>query len=343
MGLDSTQPYAICGRNMDWGQDMDEKLFVFPRKMQRSSDSDVVRKNAIPPWESKYGSVITSVYDRATTDGMNEAGLAGHALWLGKTDYGQRDPDRPGIDANRVLQYFLDNFATVKEVVDHLREEKIQIVKTYVPSPIGPKEIKCHLAMEDAKGESLIVEYVEGKNGEPDIFYSGEVPGYQGEYDVLTNDPVFEKQLENLKKYDGFGGKEPLPGTTDAAERFVRAAFYLKSLPDPENQREAIAGVLSVMRSSAQPFRNPSKDKEYESATRWRTVSDLEQKLYMYESSLYPNLVWIKLDNIDFDKLDKILVFDLTKHREAIGDISDCLEKNTCLEETTQDIFAPAS
>lgn len=221
-------------------------------------------------------------------------------------------------------------------MVDDLRAKNIQVIPTYVDrgsTTIERQPVKCHLAMEDASGESLILQYLK-ENGEPDIFYSGEVPGYQGEYDVLTNDPPFEEQLENLQKYKGFGGTLPLPGTTASAERFVRAAFYLKSLPDPTNEREAIAGVLSVMRSSAQPFRNPSTDKPYVSATRWRTVSDLDQKLYMYESSLYPTIVWIKLDESLFDNQDKIRVFDLTNHREAIGDISDQLE------EATKDPFA---
>jgi len=118
LGLNSTQPYAICGRNMDWGNDMKEKLFVFPRGLKRSSNAKWVPNNGID-WVSKYGSVSTVTYDQGTSDGMNEKGLAVHALWLSQSNYGKRDPNRPGIDADRMLQYFLDNFATVKAHIPH--------------------------------------------------------------------------------------------------------------------------------------------------------------------------------------------------------------------------------
>jgi penicillin V acylase-like amidase (Ntn superfamily) len=39
-------------------------------------------------WTSKYGSVITSAYEIASRDGMNERSLASHMLWLAESDYG---------------------------------------------------------------------------------------------------------------------------------------------------------------------------------------------------------------------------------------------------------------
>jgi penicillin V acylase-like amidase (Ntn superfamily) len=67
--------------------------------------------------------------------------------------------------------------------------------------------------------------------------------------------PTFDKQLENLKQYQGFGGDKYLPGTTEAADRFVRAAYYQKSLlRDVTTAREAVAGVISVARNVSQPF-----------------------------------------------------------------------------------------
>ena len=115
-----------------------------------------------------------------------------------------------------------------------------------------------------------------------------------------------------------------MPGTTDAADRFVRGVFYLKSLPEPANQREAIAGVLSVMRSTAQPFRVPDSG-AYASSTRWRTVAALTEKLYLYESSLYPTLIWLDAKKLDFKEGSGVRVFDLAKNREAIGDVSEKL------------------
>ena len=43
----------------------------------------------------------------------------------------------------------------------------------------------------------------------------------------MTNSPTFEKQQENLKQYQGFGGNKPIPGTSSAQDRFVRASYYM--------------------------------------------------------------------------------------------------------------------
>jgi choloylglycine hydrolase len=75
-------------------------------------------------WSSKYRSVITSAYNIASTDGMNEKSLAGHMLWIAQSDYGKRDENIPGL----WLQLFLDNFATVNEAVSFVQEHPLQLV-----------------------------------------------------------------------------------------------------------------------------------------------------------------------------------------------------------------------
>ena len=39
-------------------------------------------------WTSSYGSVISSFYNIATVEGMNEAGLVANTLYLVESDYG---------------------------------------------------------------------------------------------------------------------------------------------------------------------------------------------------------------------------------------------------------------
>lgn len=192
------------------------------------------------------------------------------------------------------------------------------------------REIKNHMAIEDAQGESAIIESIDDGNGgvKRNIYYSGDIPNYSIEYNVLSNSPIFEKQLCNLKQYKGFGGDLHLPGTSDSADRFVRAAFYLKSLPEPKNHHEAIAGVLSVMRSVAQPFRVPESNQPYASSTQWRTIVSCKEKLYLYESSFYPTLIWLEANKLDFSEGSHIRVFDLTQNQQAIGDVSGQLRRS---------------
>jgi penicillin V acylase-like amidase (Ntn superfamily) len=74
------------------------------------------------------------------------------------------------------------------------------------------------MMIEDLSGDAAIFEYTYG--GRSKVYHNKE-------YDVMTNSPPpFNKQLENLKQYQWFGGNRRLPGSTEAADRFVRTAYY---------------------------------------------------------------------------------------------------------------------
>ncbi|WP_245536744.1 linear amide C-N hydrolase [Solitalea canadensis] len=45
-----------------------------------------------------------------------------------------------------------------------------------------------------------------------------------------------------------------LPGTNRAADRFVRASFYINSIPQSEDTHIAVASVFSVIRNCSVPF-----------------------------------------------------------------------------------------
>ncbi len=56
---------TVTGRSMDWLEDMHSNLWILPRGMNR----DGAMGEASLKWTSKYGSVITSVYEAGTADG----------------------------------------------------------------------------------------------------------------------------------------------------------------------------------------------------------------------------------------------------------------------------------
>lgn len=76
---------------------------------------------------SKYGSVIASGYDIATTDGVNEKGLNANLLWLAESDYPNALAigEKPTLAISLWAQYMLDNFATVAEAVEFLETEPL--------------------------------------------------------------------------------------------------------------------------------------------------------------------------------------------------------------------------
>jgi choloylglycine hydrolase len=234
-------------------------------------------------------------------------------LWLTESDYGRRDPARPGLSLGMWTQYFLDNFATVAEAVAAARTPAFQLVGTSYQG----RTAAVHLALRDRSGDSAVIEYI---GGVPKVYHGRDMP-------VMTNSPPFDQQLDRLKEFKGFGGDQVLPGTTEAADRFVRAAYYLAHLPKPAHHREAVAGILSVMRNVSQPFGTPDPARPYISATRWRTVADLTNRVYFFESTMNPGIVWVRLDRIDFAKGQPVRRVDLQTNPDMIGDVTAKLRR----------------
>ena len=78
------QNTVITARSMDWNEDLLSDLWAFPRGLQRTSPGSEKSVS----WVSKYGSVITSAYNAASADGMNEKGLNVCLLYLAESQYG---------------------------------------------------------------------------------------------------------------------------------------------------------------------------------------------------------------------------------------------------------------
>lgn len=296
----------VVGRTMDWFEDTKTNLWVLPRGIQRDGG---VGKNSLM-WTSKYGSVVAPVYDIGTSDGTNEKGLTTNMLWLAEADYGKRDASIPGLSISLWAQYFLDNFETVADAVKFVEMTPFQLVPGVVGSTNRTSTV--HLALADAMGDSAVIEYIGGR---PNIYHDRK-------HTVMTNSPPFNEQLANLKQYKAFGGTKDLPGSEQAADRFVRAARYLRSLPKPENNRETIAYLLSVMRNVSAPFGISDPLRPNVSSTRWRTVADLTKRVYYFESTISPNIVWVRLDKLQLTEGSPVLKLDLVNELDWVGDVS---------------------
>ena len=167
----------VVGRSMDWIENTRSSIWAFLAGMQRSGHGG---ENSLT-WSSKYGSVITTMYDLASIDGMNTEGLVANTLYLAGGSYGVRDTSLPALSIGLWQQYFLDRYATVAEAVNDLRTasgaERFQVrTKSIVPgvASLG------HLSLTDASGDNVVMEY-----------YDGKLTVHHGNsYRVMTNEPV---------------------------------------------------------------------------------------------------------------------------------------------------------
>jgi len=275
---------VITARSMDWKSDIATHLWVLPRGIARTGQAG---GHSIR-WTARYGSVVASAYDVATTDGLNEAGLSANLLWLVESGYPAARGRKPGLAISLWAQYMLDNFATVAEAVAALQREPYALVTDRVPGET--RLATLHLSLSDASGDSAIIEYIDGK----------QVIHHDRAYQVMTNSPVFEQQLALNAYWQQIGGTVMLPGTNRSADRFARATFYVNAIPKSEDPVVALASVFSVIRNVSVPYGITTEGEPNISSTRWRTVADHKRKLYFFESALTPHTFWVDLNKADF-------------------------------------------
>jgi choloylglycine hydrolase len=305
----NNQLAVLVSRTMDWPESTEPLLTVLPRGMQRDGGrlgAEVIVADNPARWRSRYGSMVVTVYGIGAADGLNERGLAGHLLYLTASDYGARDAARPGLNAGLWLQYVLDNAASVSEALKLL--EGVQVVGAEARG----RKATVHLAIEDKSGDSAIIEHVQGK----------QVVHHGREFRVMTNDPPYDEQLALLKGLDFSKPSSdlPLPGNVNPRDRFQRASYYLGMLPEPRNEREAVAGVLAIARNVSVPFGAPYRGFGVYN-TEYRTAIDLTNGRYFFELTTSPNVVWAELRHFALTPGAPVLVFD-PERIEFSGDVS---------------------
>ncbi|MES2439112.1 MAG: linear amide C-N hydrolase [Verrucomicrobiota bacterium] len=298
----------ITVRSMDWASDLGSNLWEFPRGIKR--DGAAGPNSAT--WTSKYGSIISSAFDAATADGMNEKGLVANLLYLAEARYPApaADDKRQPVCISAWAQYVLDHYATVAEAVADLEKEPIYVAT--VKTPDG-HEGSVHLALSDPSGDSAIFEYVDGKL----VIHHGR------EFQVMTNSPIYDQQLALNAYWKQIGGTTMLPGTNRAADRFARASFYINAIPQTAEIGDAIASCFGVIRNVSVPLGITTPGQPNISSTLWRTVSDHKNKRYYFESVRSPSLFWVNVAEIDFSEgrpVRKLTVSDGTIHSGNAAD-----------------------
>jgi penicillin V acylase-like amidase (Ntn superfamily) len=285
----------LVGRTQDFAGEDQATFYVLPKGLNKTGG---IEDNPAT-WTSKYGSLVVQTKQLGVTriiEGINVAGFGTHGLQLDETVYETRDA-RKGVIVGRYLQYLLDNAATVSEALVLVSQTQL------VPETPINGGLSGHLAIEDASGDSAIVEFI-----------GGQMRVYHGlEHTVLANDPRFDLQIDNLKYYRYVGNENlPLPGDLDSQSRFVRASAFLKMLKDDSSitALDPIAIMFSAIRSLTVPFGGKMLiDGLYQNTnpTLWTVVSDLTNKAVYFSHGVVRTNYWIDMQKLYFQEGAPIL------------------------------------
>jgi choloylglycine hydrolase len=143
------QNKIVFGRNLDWitGSGL---IMTNPRNVKKIALVDPSQKPI--QWISKYGSITFNQIGRDLPyGGMNETGLVVEHMTLEQTQYPTKD-DRYAISANQWIQFQLDNYSTIAEVISS--DTLLRIVDA---------TSKYHFLICDRLGNVATIEFLDGK------------------------------------------------------------------------------------------------------------------------------------------------------------------------------------
>jgi len=213
---------AVVGKNYDW--DVDDGLVIVNKR--GVSKTALVRDNAAT-WTSKYGSITFNQHGREfPLGGMNEAGLAVEVMWLNETQYEAAD-GRPALDNQQWLQYQLDNFATVAEVVAAFPAVRI--------ADANPARI--HYLVADRAGDAAAVEFV---GGEAAVHTGTDMP-----YKALTNNTYDDSAAFLAGVGAAAVASAPELRGDESLPRFGRAACGARDFAPPGDAVGYAFGILA--------------------------------------------------------------------------------------------------
>ncbi|MCP4111328.1 MAG: linear amide C-N hydrolase [Desulfobacteraceae bacterium] len=286
----------FVGKNYDWMVE-DGLVIVNKRGLSKTAMRSVTDPGTGNPanWTSKYGSITFNQYGReAPAGGMNEAGLVVESMALMETRYPEPD-SRASISMIQWIQYQLDNFASVKEVIESDAQLRIR----------PKKGVSLHYLVSDRQGNCVAIEFIDGKR----VCHTGKTMPYK----ALTNS-TYAESVEFLKQ-----GKLPEPDKAESTERFINAANKVKNYK-PGDSKSPLDYSFDILKSTSWSTEEKWKDTSWTTDTKWSIVYDVHNLRISFRTLKNQQIRSINLKSFDFSCTTPVRVLDITA--ELSGDVT---------------------
>ena len=248
----------VFGRNYDWVADAGlvcSNQRGLAKTSVKNPDGNTIS------WVSLYGSITFNQYGKEfPTGGMNEKGLVVELMWLDGTTYPQPD-QRPSVGVLQWIQYQLDNYSTIDEVIGS--DKAIRITSKGTP---------LHYLAADANGHAASIEFLDGKM---QVHQGNDLP-----MPVLTND-TYTRSISSLSA-----------GTTqgdNSMARFATACNMIQQYKSETSGTSPVDESFEILGKVAQG-----------SYTKWSIVYDISNKQVWFKTEKYKQLRSISFSSFDF-------------------------------------------
>jgi choloylglycine hydrolase len=336
ISLPTVAGQSVHARTIEWGSGpLDSRLIIAPRGIQLTSELPGDKRGV--SWTNRYGYVgVSLVVDHIIGEGMNEAGLnAGLFYFPGYGGYAPYDPEDTARNLSEidVTRWMLGQFATVAEVRAALAT--VTIAPPHLDEE-GRAPPTVHWRVTDAKGESVVIEIIDG----------GKVQIYDNPVGVITNSPGFPWHLTNLnnlvnvqpgtlpardmgeQRIFSFGAGTAamgLPGDFSPPSRFLRAAFFRNTAPAAETPVKAVEQAFQILSNFDIPIgtvfapADRASMPAMPSATHWTAVSDPNELKFYFTTMNDRRVKVVELRRVDFDG-DSIKTYPIDAGRFVVED-----------------------
>ncbi|MDH6249748.1 choloylglycine hydrolase [Polynucleobacter sphagniphilus] len=313
----------VYGRTMEFGLALKSQLMVIPRNLHMLGVGVDGKPGTGLNWDAKYAVAgMNGLHLPVLLDGMNEKGLVGGLLNAPNT--AQFQAVAPADSANsissaQILTYALTSFATVEEA--RAGFEKIKVNRSTIPQ-FHNETAPVRMTLHDANGKSLVIEYIKGQLVMTD-----------NPTTVMTNDPVFRDQLNNIGNYANLSSMERpalvingasygppssgsglhgLPGDYESPSRFIRALFLSSSAPTNYSTTQQLNTAWHILGSFDIPpgaITLPATNAYGGGAggvetTEWTIVGDMKNRVYYIKMFGNTNVQAFDLKKIDVNAKD---------------------------------------
>ncbi len=291
----------VSARTMDFAYELGSRVQVVPAGNDWSA-TETGGPVAALRWTNTHGYVAMDAFgfDWAASDGLNDSGLSIGTLWLPETDLPTAPPASgaaPAIDLIHFGPWILGTCATVEDVREAFAGVQVwnAPVKLLWPGdrpmpdmvkPLLDFAFPMHLAIHDAHGGDLVVEFL---NGAP-VFHDNPAG-------VLTNSPTYDWHATNLRNYVNLTNVEAkprdlmglevqptgngtgmlgLPGDVTPPSRFVRATMLTAVNTAAKDSRAAVNQAFHALDLVSVP-REVAASGDY---TQWYVARDHDNRVY---------------------------------------------------------------
>lgn len=303
---------SVNGRTLEFGTMVEAYPCIIPRGYSfvgKTPNGDGLH------YISKYATIgVYCFSEEVVMDGMNEKGLSCGAFYFpGFASYTSIDEtnQNKALSPIEFPNWILTQFATLDEVKRAL--SFIAIAPTIIHE-WGDEPAPLHYVVYDKKGDSLVIEPLEGK-----------LICYDNPIGVFTNSPTFDWHMTNLRNYirlspfnanpitlrsvslASFGqgsGLLGLPGDFTPPSRFVRAAIFSSTATLVETGNELVHQTFHILNQFDIPkgiVLQKEKKQITSDYTLFTSVKDPNTLRYYFKSYDDPSLKFIALKDFDLN------------------------------------------